>query len=517
MSTIRRLTSASLASWLRIGITLFTQIFLLPVYLSRWDKNTYGVWLAIQAAVSLATLADAAHQNFLGFEFLKIGSDDRALISRVFSASIPISLGIGSLEILAVSLFVKQGAQDWLFGLKSATDAVLLSDAGKVLIIQSLVYLLFGSVGGTAGRMLSPFGYFPRMAWWAVISTIVTSAAPAIAVLLGARLLGAGVVLGVATVLLNIPLVYDMYRIGQREGLSLMRPDLDLGLRNLRNSLALMFKGFLEMARQQGTRVILSPLVGVSEMAAFATMRTGANSVLQGLNTITNPLLPELMRFLVARDQERSEASFGVVWLVVTVCMAPAVIILQWAAPHLFVLWTRGKFTFDPLLFATLSDSILIFALAQPAMAVVQGNNLLRAQLIISALSGGTVILGLLLMVSKWSILGAGLALLFAEIVSLIGYVRVATEWLRLQSLVWPARGFRVVTASVGVSGFATAAMAQVPTHAFAIMLSGVGVEGLLTIVYWKHIPSVARRRAAQIVASMPPRSFTRRLADVLR
>jgi hypothetical protein len=362
MTTIRRLTSASFASWLRIGITVFTQIVLLPVYLSYWNKTTYGVWLAIQAAISLTTLPDTAYQNYLGYEFLKIGSRNHSRLSVVFSASIPISLAIGLIELTTVFVLVKLHVQNWLLGTNSDVDSQLLKDAGIVLLIQSIVWPIFGSVGGTAGRLLSPFGHFSRMAWWGVFAILVTSVAPAIAVILGAGLLGAGIVLGLATILFNVPLFADMYRIAKREGLVFTRPDLALGLTNLWNSSVLMVKTFLEMARQQGIRIILSPLVGVSAMAAFATMRTGANSVLQGLGTITNPLMPELMRFLVARDQARSEASFAIVWLVVAACMAPAVIVMQWLAPHFFALWTRGKITFDPLLFATLSDAILIVA-----------------------------------------------------------------------------------------------------------------------------------------------------------
>ena len=339
------------------------------------------------------------------------------------------------------------------------------------------------------------------------------SVSPAIAVVLGAGLRGAGIALGLATILLCAPFFADLYRILGREGLVFARPDWALGLRNFWKSSALLVKSFLEMSRQQGIRIILSPLVGVSEMAAFATMRTGANSVLQGLNTITNPLLPELMRFLVARDQARSEASFGVVWLVVTVCMAPAVIVLQWLAPHMFELWTRGKIAFDPLLFATLSDGILIYALSQPAMAVVQGNNLLRAQLVISSLACGTVILGLIAMVPTLSILGAGVALMLAEIVSLVGYVWVASKWLGKQAMCWPSAAFRTVTASVGVSVMATAAMATLPSFALSIMVVAALVELFLTVLYWKQVPTVARSRAAQIVALMPPRMLSRRVA----
>jgi O-antigen/teichoic acid export membrane protein len=344
----------------------------------------------------------------------------------------------------------------------------------------------------------------------------VMAIAPAVAVIAGAGLRGAGVVLGAASILYCLPFFIDIVRLLRREDIVVRRPDAALGLGNLWKSSALIVKTFLEMARQQGIRIILSPMVGVSQMAAFATMRTGANSVLQGLNTITNPLLPELMRFLVGKDQAKSEASFGVVWLVVIACMAPAVIVLQGVAPHLFSAWTRGKIVFDPLLFATLSDAILIYALSQPAMAVVQGNNLLRAQLVISALAGVTVILGLLALVPILSILGAGIALMLAEVVSLVGYVWVASQWLRQQAMHWPVASFRTVTASVGVSVIATAAMAELPAQVVAIMAAAAAALLVLTVRYWKQVPTVARSRAAQIVALIPPRTLSRRVAAML-
>jgi O-antigen/teichoic acid export membrane protein len=493
-----------------------TQIFLLPVYLSYWDKRTFGVWLAIQATASLTTLIDGAYQNYLGYEFLKVGSGHRARISELFSASIPISLIIEASQLVVVFLLVQLGAQDWLYGLKSGADLRLIVDAGLVLMIQAFSSTVVGGVAGTVVRVLTPFGYFPRMAWWGLLAGIVMAVAPAVAVIAGAGLLGAGVALGAASLLYCVPFFVDMVRLLRREHITVTRPDFSLGLSNLWKSSALIVKTFLEMARQQGIRIILSPMVGVSQMAAFATMRTGANSVLQGLNTITNPLLPELMRFLVSRDQAKSEASFGVVWLVVIVCMAPAVIVLQWVAPHLFSAWTRGKIVFDPLLFATLSDAILIYALSQPAMAVVQGNNLLRAQLVISALAGGTVILGLLALVPVLSILGAGIALVLAEMVSLVGYVWVASQWLGERSMRWPTAAFRSVAASVGVSVVATAAMAEFAGLAPVVMVAAGVALLLLTMLYWKQVPIVARSRAAQIVASIPPRSLSRRVAQML-
>ena len=151
-----------------------------------------------------------------------------------------------------------------------------------------------------------------------------------------------------------------------------------------------------------------------------------------------------------------------------------------------------------------------------PAMAIVQGNNLLRAQLVISALACATVIGGLLVLVPGYSILGAGLALVLAEIVSLIGYVRVASTWLGEQAMRWPWSAFKAVTASVGVSVIVTAAMAVLPAFAFLVMVLGVLAELLLTTLYWKQVPTVARARAARIVGSIPPRGLSSRLASML-
>ena len=137
MTTMLRLTSASLASWMRIGITLCSQIVLLPVYLSYWDRKTYGVWLAIQSTISLTTLPDTAYSNYLGYEFLRIGGNDRSRISVVFSASVPISLALGAAELITVLILVGFGVQDWLFGMNTAVDSQLMKEAGIVLLIQS--------------------------------------------------------------------------------------------------------------------------------------------------------------------------------------------------------------------------------------------------------------------------------------------------------------------------------------------------------------------------------------------
>ena len=79
MSTAARLISGSAASWVQIAVNMASQMALVPIYLSYWDAKTYGVWLAVQGIMSVLSMLDSGHQNFLAYEFLRLGVTDRGL------------------------------------------------------------------------------------------------------------------------------------------------------------------------------------------------------------------------------------------------------------------------------------------------------------------------------------------------------------------------------------------------------------------------------------------------------
>ncbi|MEJ7663173.1 MAG: hypothetical protein WKG07_28365 [Hymenobacter sp.] len=157
-----------------------------------------------------------------------------------------------------------------------------------------------------------------------------------------------GFVMASVTVLFSIPIYVDLFRLLRREKVPFSRPSVRLGWQNTLRSLAVSGKWLLENARQQGVRLLMAPLAGVAGLTAFSTMRTGANVSLQGLNTIVNPLMPELMRFLHQRDQLRVESAFSTVWFVLVAVLAPAMVVVQAFVEPLYLLWTRGRVPFSP-------------------------------------------------------------------------------------------------------------------------------------------------------------------------
>lgn len=504
MSATNRIISGSIASWAQIGITIAAQVALVPLYLSFWSAQTYGIWLSVQALIVILSTLDRGHQNYLGFEFLKLGKDNCSQLTLNLWSGAGMGIIIGIMQVLFVVVLFKTGLLRTFLDKASITDATTLDAAGIVLLLQVIAWLISGSLGGIFVRALAVFGYYPRMAWWGVFAAVVTNLAPALSVTFGAGLLTTGIVAACATIGYNVPLYIDLFRLMRKEGIGFHSASVRLGWENFLRSLNLSGKDLLENFRQQGVRLLLAPLAGSVGLVAFSTMRTGANVALQGLNTVTNPMMPELMRFLTQRDQARSEAAFGTVWVVLVALMAPAVVVLQAVVEPLFVAWTQGKVRFEPPLFAALSLSVLVYALAQPAMAVVTGNNLLRTQIILSALVAAIVVGSVSFLVSRLGIAGAGFALLVAEITALIGYRLAAQRWLTQHSMVWPNRSFLIAAASVAIAGVAMGALVLQPSVKWLILFLALPLLAWNARRYWLALPGFATQQASRLLAKLP-------------
>ena len=491
MSTSGRVISGSAASWTRIVITLITQVALVPIYLNYWDVETYGVWLAVQAFVALMTMLDYGHQTYMGFEFLRFSTLDKATLSKKLWSSVALQGCTNILQLLIVLTFIYTGLLPELLSKKDGLSPELLNAAAISAILQTMLFMLATSLSGMFVRILEPFGYLPRLAWWNVFLAIVTSCTPPAAIAMGADLVTTTVVLCAAVLVCSIPYYMDMFSLMKKLDIHIVKPSWSIGFGNFSRSIVLTGRLFLENSRQQGIRVVLAPLLGASGLAAFSTMRTGSNVALQGLNTITNPIMPDLMRFLNARDQERSEAAFGTIWIVVIFILAPAVLVLQAVIAPIFNIWTQGHIEFNPALFSLMSLSVLVYAVAQPAVAVVAGNNLLRPQLIFSIIAGVIAIGGIIVLLPIMGIVGSGIALVTAEVAAAIGYALTARAWLKSKSLQWPVRASVTAATSVALTGVIMGAMVMFPDFKYLICLGGLFILLWNFMRYWKMLPEV--------------------------
>src|SRR5882724_9023684 len=129
MSSLSRFLSASAAAWVKILLTVLTQVLLVPVFLAHWSVEEYGCWLIIQTIVGVSSMLSANHHNFMGYEFLKVGDKHPEHLRRLFYSAVPFAILIGIVELLAVSGLIYFGFIGTTLDPEGALDAGLMHQA----------------------------------------------------------------------------------------------------------------------------------------------------------------------------------------------------------------------------------------------------------------------------------------------------------------------------------------------------------------------------------------------------
>lgn len=500
MSTPARLASGTGFSLGRMATAIAGQIITVPIYLSHWDVQTYGVWLVLQGMVGYLILISAAYQQYTYAEVLKCGPDARDAVRRVYLASVAVAYLIALAEF---GVILGLGPQ--------VVAAVMPADSGRlasavvmVLVLSSLLNVLMMPFGAITAQTITIYGQYPRTAAWGLLDTAMILCAPAVAVVLGADLITAGLVQVVAHATAAVLTTIDLIRLSRRYGLLVrQRIDWSLGLRNALYCLPLAGRCFIDSFRQQGFRILLGAYVGAAAVTTLATTRTFANVLHQGLSTITAPLMPELMRYVVNRDQDRMEGAFAIVWLCLFVLLVPGVSVLCVLAEPIFVFWTRGAVGFDPVLFLTLLVVVLVYAAGQPATAILQGQNRIAWMISVSVAAALALASLSVLLIPPFGPRGAGFALLGAELCAVSLTLAGAARSLQQSGLGFPLRSFALVAATVGSAfGLSLLAVTLLDAHPAAPALPFVA-NLFFGGLYWATIPAFARNRIRSALVAL--------------
>lgn len=500
MNTPARLLRGTGLTLGRVATAIIGQIATVPIYLSYWDARTYGIWLIMLGMLGYLSLFSTAYQQYTYAEVLKRGPDARNDVRRIYWASLAVGYLIAIAELVAI-LGLAPALVSAALPLNAgvATDSVIL-----LLVLFGLLNMVTMPFGAITAQTMTIHGYYPHLAAWGLLRTASSLAAPAVAVVLGADFMTAGLVLIAAHALPAMLSFSYWVRLARRFGLlARQRIDWKMGSKNALYCLPLAGRTFIDSFRQQGFRILLGAYAGATTVTALATTRTFANVLHQGLTTITAPLMPELMRYVVNRDQERMEGSFAIVWLCIFAILVPGVLLLCLLAEPIFLFWTRGVVTFDPVLFLTLLAVVLVYAASQPAVAILQGQNRIAwliATAVVAALALGLFALVLL---PSFGLIGAGFALLAAEICAAAVAIAGATRSLRQSGLGFPHRSFAMVASNTGIGiGLALLCVTVFPAKP-AIFAIPFALNLVFAGLYWATIPALARERILGVLAQL--------------
>lgn len=469
----------------------------MPIYLSFWDAQTYGVWLILLGMVGYLALISTAYQQYTYGEVLKCGPQDSEAVRTIYRTSLVIAVAIALIEFAAVAALAPVAAAA---AIPDESVAGTASTVALIIVLFAMLNLATMPFGAITARTLTIYGHYPAMAAWSLLRTTSSLFLPAIAVAFGADLRTAGIVLIASHSVPATLALASWARLAKRQGLfEPTQLDWRMGMRNIVYCLPLAGRIFIDSFRQQGFRLVLGAYAGASAVTALATMRTFANVLHQGLTTITAPLMPELMRYVLNRDQDRMEGAFAIVWLSLFVFLVPGVLLLCLVAEPLFVFWTRGAVTFDPVLFLTLLVAVLIFAAGQPALAILQGRNRVAWQIGVSITGAACLGAFAVALVPPMGIRGAGFALLAAEIGAGALAVIGATRTLANLGLRFPLRCVALVVVNVAAVFILSLLAVTVFVDRPAVFAGVFAANLFFGALYWATIPAIARDRLRQV------------------
>lgn len=494
MTAFKRIASGSLALWTRMGLSMLAQVMLVPVFLSYWPAKQYGAWLALQSIYSLATILDSAYQTYIENEFLKIGKTNFSQFKTLVFTSLPCVIFIGVLQVIIfygvsqINIFAK------LIGLDNASDKLMLHQSSQVLLTWLLLMVATTSISGMLGRALSALGYFSRFAWWGVIYVACSTLLPLVVLINGGDLLAVGLAQAAVIAIYHILWFWDAIRIMRKEAIEPVKPEWSVAHKSFQASFFVFLRLLLELGRQHGFRLILAPMVGLKKLAEFSTQRTIAGVATQSLNTIYGPLMPELMRYLREKDQAKTDTIFAFIWALNIFLLGPLVYFLQVLMPIIFPLWTRGKFVFDGFLFMTISASLLVYAIVLPAIAICNGNNLVKLQMYISVVAFAVLFASLPVTIPLLGLSGAALSLVLAEVISGVCYVWFALNWLRGAGLTWPTRMFKLAGFSLFCTLACCTAIVLWPSATWLVTLMFLVNLIIMGLRFWSVLPAESQQ-----------------------
>jgi len=195
-------------------------------------------------------------------------------------------------------------------------------------------------------------------------------------------------------------------------------------------------------------------------------------------------------------------------WFLTVVLLSFSLIALQVMGPWLFNSWTLGKIVFNPVVFAILSASLLVYGLSQPALAVVRGSNNVHAQLLATICGAAIVAISVFAFSRTWGLIAAATGIFLSELTSFGIYAWSAKKWMLEQNLVWPSSMFRLigVYAAVGASGILATSM----THRYVVLVVAVVTitQLILTFQLWGTLPPAVVQRIQGVAKRFFPSKF---------
>jgi len=407
----RRLLRSISAIFAGQFLNIAGNLFLVPLFLSRWSAGEYGEWMALSAVVAYFGVTDlgvnSAGGNAMTAAYAR---GDMSKYRRVQCSAMAFYVGMAlSVSLLFGILLVLLPMPAWI-GVHHISPVVA---AWVTWLLASR--LLWQMPAAQLGSIYRTTGNLAAMQWFGNLQSIGLVAVTASVLLLDGGVLHLAL-WGAAPMIAVTAGVWFSLGHSHPELLPSLSGARIAGIRELMNPSLLFGLIMLSMALTiQGPVVLVSMILGGTAVASLVTTRTLANLVRQLVAPVTTALWPELTRLDAVGAGPALRLAHRLL-LVGSVAMSAAFAGALWfEGASVMAVWTRGKLPVDVWLLRLFLLAVVLQSPWSASSVFAAANNRHRRLARSYFLSAGLTMVAIALLIRPYGLLAVPLGAILGE------------------------------------------------------------------------------------------------------
>lgn len=412
--TFGRIIRAVSAGLYGQGVTIGLQLLLVPVLLSAWGTETYGVWVIISAIPATLAMSDLGFATTAGnLMTIALAKGDRQRAVAILSDA---SAVVGAACILLLSLALVNfalGSGDLIVFNSADVKAVNLAVTAffayvAVTIVSGLASACFRSIGQMATGLVI---YDTSRIAEGLLVVLVAKQGGGIALAATVSLLcrGTGTIVALIILSAQAPWLRPAFAAISQSELRRMA----------RSAVAVVAIPGSASIGQQAIVVIVGTVLGPSAAAAFSVMRTLGRSAVQLLLVVSRSVSPEYSRAFARQDVRRMSELEILNTATIPLLMFPFSLALATYGVEIVRLWTAGRIVLSVEFVVCMTVGTFLHGSWNALIAPLVGIN--RHELFSAAFFGATILSIPLILLCTYcgGLIGASISMVALETVTL--------------------------------------------------------------------------------------------------
>jgi O-antigen/teichoic acid export membrane protein len=324
------------------SVTVVTQLASLPIFLARWDLETYGQWLIILALPAYLSISDVglltAAANLMSMHQAR---NNTAEVNRVFNSS------LAAILVLVPLITIVVGALLLAFSFGLTLDQ-------RIALFVMIVSALLTVACGLFDAAYRPFGKYPRVTFLLTTTRVIEWSGSIAGLFIGGTLTSAAIGMLVGRAASCLGMIALARRDIPQIRINLRTADMGVIRQLLASGVGFLAFPFGTILAVQGMLLVVGARLGGAAVTVFGSTRTLTRLLMQIGNLTSRSMAPEISALYGAGNEERvTELTSRLHWKIVGITIAAALVLWP-LGPTIFRIWGRGKLEFNGLCFTLL-------------------------------------------------------------------------------------------------------------------------------------------------------------------